>query len=200
MAAPEAAGGGAATGAAGSRRDLVLRIDALAAGVRGVQRQREEQRRAARLRGAALLEDLRSQRGELAALRQRLQRAGATIFAEFSEGCQALAALAAAQQERAAEEAHANSFSAFLCSRKHTAQELNACASAAEGVHLDLKAVKELAIGAQAQHERDSASILAAVDAFARKSAEEKENIKTVTSVRLVLPVQLMFRPLWYLS
>jgi xanthine/CO dehydrogenase XdhC/CoxF family maturation factor len=167
--------------ASGSRADLVLRIDALAAGVRGAQRQRDEQRRAGRLRGIVLLEDLRAQRGELAALRQRLQQGGAAIFAEFSEGCQELAALAAAQQAAAVEEAHADSFSLFLCSQKHTAQELNACAETTERVRLDLKAVEELTVGARSQHERDCESVLAAVGTFSRKCAEEKEKKRKVT-------------------
>lgn len=125
-----------------SRRDFAGRIDTLACGVRALQQQRDNQRRAAKLKGAEILELLRQQKLELESLKQRLVQGGAAIFSHFQEDAHALVELARAQGEKALADASAHSFSVFLCARKHTAKELNNCCRAAERVRLGSKGVK----------------------------------------------------------
>ena len=108
--------------------EFAARLGAVAEGIRATQRQRNAQRRAAKLRASQVRAELMMLREDLHSLQALLRRCGADLLHEVAEALEGVAALAVAQGEQAAERAASASFSVFLCSHKHTAQELAACA------------------------------------------------------------------------
>jgi hypothetical protein len=113
-----------------SAAEFAARLRDVAEGIRATQRQRNTQRRAAKLQASQVCAELLMLREDLNSLKTLLRRCGTELFHEVAEGLGGVAALATAEGQQAAEQAASASFSVFLCSQKHTARELAACASA----------------------------------------------------------------------
>ncbi len=73
-------------------------------------------------------EELAILREELCSLKTKLRRCGVDLFQDVAEGLEGVALLAAEQGQQAAQQGASVSFAVYLCSRKHTAKELNTCA------------------------------------------------------------------------
>jgi len=67
-------------------------------------------------------------REELCSLKTKLRRCGVDLFQDVADGLDGVAFMAAEQGQQASEKGASVSFSVYLCSRKHTAKELNTCA------------------------------------------------------------------------